>query len=273
MRALWFLCIGAALAAAPAAGQAPAPPAVQALASPAIQAPAPPVVQAPASPADQAAAEDPVVLSPLEQLQTDALSYVQTQAAALAGNYTFRVARPPVLPRVPPGGQLSFEPSNLSRRDLGGMFFVSFKMRLDGRPVGMIRVDMEGTWNGQLLRALNALPRKTALDAGAFESFTFHGSPPVGALGRLPDGYRLRTPIAPGHILVMQDLETIPVVAAGEPVRLELVSGDLIIEVDATARSSGAVGEKVRLEMPTSHRNLQAVVTGPGEARLQWAGN
>jgi len=257
MRALWILCIGAALAAAPAAGQAPAPAAGQ----------------TPAPAAGQAAPEDPVALSPLEQLQTDALSYAEAQAAALSGSYTFRVVKPPVLPRVPAGGRLSFEPSNLSRRELGGMFFASFKMRLDGRPVGMVRVDMEGTWNGQLLRAQNALPRKTALEAGAFETFTFHGSPPVGFLSRLPDGYRLRTPIAPGHILVMQDLETIPVVAAGEPVRLALVSGSLVIEVDATARSSGAVGEKVRLEMPTSHKNLQAVVTGPGEARLQWAGN
>jgi len=222
--------------------------------------------------AAQAPAEEPVALAPLEQLQTDALGYAQAQAAALSGSYTFRVVKPPVLPRIPAGGKLSFEPANVSRHELGGMFFVSFRMRLDGRPVGMIRVDLEGTWNGQLLRAQSALPRKTVLEEGAFELTAFHGSPPVGALGKLPAGYRLRTPISPGHILVMTDLETIPVVAAGEPVRLALVSGSLVIEVDALARSSGAVGEKVRLEMPTSHRNLQAVVTGPGEARVLWAG-
>jgi flagella basal body P-ring formation protein FlgA len=70
----------------------------------------------------------------------------------------------------------------------------------------------------------------------------------------------------------MVDLESIPVVTAGDQVRVELVSGALVIAVDAVARSNGAVGEKVRLEMPTSHKNLQAVVTGPGEARLLWAG-
>ena len=218
------------------------------------------------------AAEETVALAPLEQLQSDALAYVQSQAAALTGSYTFRVLRPPVLPRVAPGAKLTFEPAHLSRRDLGGMFFVSFQMKVDGRPAGMIRVDLEGKWTGQLLRAKGALARKTVPNADQLEPVAFEGAPPAGALSEWPDGYRLRSPVAPGHLLTMQDLETIPVVAAGEQVRLEVVSGSLTIAVEALARSGGAVGEKVRLEMPTSHKNVQAVVTGPGEARLQWSG-
>jgi len=62
------------------------------------------------------------------------------------------------------------------------------------------------------------------------------------------------------------------VVNAGDQVRVEVVNGPLVIAVEALARTSGAVGEKVRLEMPSGHKNLQAVVTGPGEARVQWAG-
>ena len=69
------------------------------------------------------------------------------------------------------------------------------------------------------------------------------------------------------------DLEIIPVVTAGDQVRLEMVSGALVIEVETLARSGGAMGEKVRLEMPTSHKSIQAVVTGPGQARVQWAAN
>ena len=228
----------------------------------------------PAGPLPEAApaAEDKVALAPLEQLQSDALAYAQSQAAALSGHYTFRVVRPPVLPRVPAGASLAFEPAHLSRRDLGGMFFASFQMKLDGRPVGMIRVDLEGKWVGQLLRARGALARKTVPDADQFEQVPFEGAPPAGALSEWPAGYRLRSPVAPGHLLTMQDLEPIPVVAAGEQVRLEVVSGSLTIALEALARSGGAVGEKIRLEMPTSHKNVQAVVTGPGEACLQWPG-
>ena len=248
MRAFWVLCMSAALWAAP------------------------PDDIAVATPAEEfVPAESTVGLPPLEQLQMDALSYVEAQAAALSGKYTFRVVKPPVLPRVPEGGKLSFEPSNLSRRELGGVFFVSFRLKLDGRPLGMVRVDMEGKWTGKLLRAQNALQRKTILEPGQFELVPFEGNPPVGALAEIPAGFRLRSPIATGHFLVLQDLEPIPVVMAGDQVRLEIVSGSLVIAVDSLARSNGAVGEKVRLEMPTSHKNIQAVVTGPGEARVQWA--
>jgi flagella basal body P-ring formation protein FlgA len=219
-----------------------------------------------------AGAEDPVPLTPVEQLQQDALSYVQAQAGTLAGHYTFHVLKPPSVPRVLAGAKLTFEPANLSRRDLGGVFFVSFKMKLDGRPAGMLRVDMEGKWTGMVLRAKAPLQRKTIPAADAFEVEPFEGNPPPGALSEVPAGYRLRLPVAAGHLLTMVDLESIPVVTAGDQVRVELVSGALVIAVDAVARSNGAVGEKVRLEMPTSHKNLQAVVTGPGEARLLWAG-
>ena len=248
MRALWILWLGTALWAAP------------------------PDAAAPAEPARISQAEAKVALAPIEQLQVDAIAYVEAQAAALAGHYTFRVVKPPAIPRVPPGAKLTFEPTNLSRRDLGGILFASFKMKVDGRPAGMVRVDLEGRWNGQLLRAKAPLPRKTVLDADQFEPVPFEGNPPVGALSELPAGYRLRTPVSSGHFLAMIDLETIPVVAAGEQVRLEVVSGSLTIALEALARSGGAVGEKVRLEMPTSHKNVQAVVTGPGEARLQWSG-
>jgi len=234
---------------------------------------------APAPPAPapgQAPPADPpgeaLALAPVEQLQIDAVDYVQAQAESRSGHYLFRVLKPPVLPRFAAAGKLTFEPDHLSRRDLGGVFFVTFRMYMDGRPAGLVRVDLEGKWTGSLLRAEAAMPRKAVPEPGQFEAFNFEGTPPAGALEQVPAGYRLRAPVAAGHILVMQDLETIPVVVAGEQVRLEMVSGPLVIAVDVLARTSGAVGEQVRLEMPSSHRNVQALVTGPGEARVQWPG-
>jgi flagella basal body P-ring formation protein FlgA len=218
-------------------------------------------------------AEDRVALPPVDQLQMDALSYVEAQASALTGTYTFHVVKPPTLPRTAVGAKFSFEPTRLSRKELGGTFFVTFKLQVDGRPMGLIRVDMEGKWTGKLLRCREALPRNSALSPGQFEPVSFEGNPPVGYLTEVPAGYRLRTPVAIGHLLVQPDLEIIPVVTAGDQVRREMVSGALVIEVETLARSGGAMGEKVRLEMPTSHKSIQAVVTGPGQARVQWAAN
>jgi flagella basal body P-ring formation protein FlgA len=249
MRALLSFALGAALAAAPAVpggGFA--------------QAEAPPAEPEPALPA-------------VVRLQNEALAYAEAQAASLNGAYTFRVLSAPVLPRAADSARLKFERAHLSQRELSGHFFASFWASLDGRPVGMVRVDLEGKWNGRLLRSLDAIPRKSVPLESQFEQVELQGTPPAGGLAAIPAGYRLRAPISAGHVLVMQDLETIPVVLAGDQVRVAVVSGALTIAVDGLARSSGGVGDKVRVELPGQHRNLQALVTAPGEARIQWAGN
>ena len=211
------------------------------------------------------------VLSATERLEQAALAYVTAQAAGLPGAYVFHVVKPPVLPRSI--GELHFEPSHLSKRDLGGRFFASFDASLDGHSVGMVRVDLEGKWAGKLLRTRVALARKMVPEAAQMEEMNFEGTPPVGALDELPGGFRLRAALPPGHILTQADLESIPVILAGDQVRLEVVNGSLTIAVETLARSNGAVGDKVRLELPSSHKAIQAVVTGPGEAQSQWAGS
>ena len=206
-----------------------------------------------------------------ERLQQDALAYVAAQAAGLPGAYVFHVVKPPVLPRSL--GDLHFEPAHLSKRDLAGRFFASFDASLDGHSVGMVRVDLEGKWTGKLLRTRVALARKAVPELPQLEEINFEGMPPVGALDELPGGFRLRAALPPGHILTQADLESIPVILAGDQVRLEVVNGSLTIAVETLARSNGAVGDKIRLELPTSHKAIQAVVTGPGEAQSQWAGS
>ncbi|BDU73520.1 flagellar basal body P-ring formation chaperone FlgA [Mesoterricola silvestris] len=217
-------------------------------------------------------AEPEVALPPGDQLHAQALAYAEAQVAGRDGTYTFRVLSTPILPRSPKG-PLSFEPAHLSRPDLAGRFYVSFNAIGGGRTLGMVRVDMEGLWKGRLLRFRAPQTRRTVLDAGQLETFDFEGVPPAGALREVPEGSRLRGPVAQGKILVRTDVEAIPLINAGDPVRLALVDGALSVTVDALARSSGAAGDKVRLEMPTTRRMVQAVVTGPGEARVQWAGS
>jgi len=215
---------------------------------------------------------DELVLPASDRLQAQALAYAQSAVAGLDGTYTFKYISNSILPRVTKG-DLTFEPTHLSRTDPTGRFYASFNVQNQGRTIGMVRVDLEGQWTGKLLRCHAALPRKAVPAEGQLEAFEFEGTPPAGALRSLPEGMRLRGPVAQGHILVRADLEPIPLVLMGDTVRVELVQGDLSITAEAVARSSGALGEKVRLEMPVAHKMLQAVVTGPDEARVQWGGS
>jgi flagella basal body P-ring formation protein FlgA len=218
-------------------------------------------------------AEEPAILLPAaDRLQAQALAYAQAQAVGREGAYTFKVTSVAVLPRAPKG-DLVFEPAHLSRPDLAGRFYISFNATAGGHLLGMVRVDLEGRWTGKLLRFRTALGRKAVPEPGQMEVYDFEGTPPVGALTALPEGQRLRGPVSPGHVLVRTDLEPIPLITMGDPVRVAVADGDLIITVDAVARSTGAMGDKIRLEMPTSRKLLQGFVTGVGTARVVLAGS
>jgi flagella basal body P-ring formation protein FlgA len=204
------------------------------------------------------------------RLQQDALDYAGAQAAGLSGTVTLRALRPPNLPRLP-AGEVRFEPEHVSKRDFAGPFFVTFRIFVNERPVGTVRVDLEGQWTGKLLRTRLGLPRKAVPTDEQLEEVSFEGVPPPGAITEFPAGFQLKIPVAAGKILCRSDLQPIPVISAGDSVRLELVCGSLVVTAESVARSSGAIGEKIRLELPNSNRNLQAVITGPGQARIEWA--
>lgn len=207
----------------------------------------------------------------LEGLKDQALRHAQAQADASGGNYVFQVVRTPTLPTLRKG-HVTFQPSNISKSDLMGRFFVGFRIFVDGTPAGICRVDLEGKWSGRLLRTLVSLPRKAVPEATQVEEVSFEGNPPPGALSALPEGFRLRVPVSAGRTLTRSDFEPIPLVSAGERVRVELNWGPVSITSDAIARSSGPRGERVRLELPRSKKMIQATVTGPGEARCDWRG-
>lgn len=235
MRAPFLILL---LAAALARGQAPAPPA-----------PAP-------------------ALASVEALVDVALAFAKKEAAASGGACRFQLVQPPRLPLLPPG-ELTFEASHLSKRDPMGRFFVVVAAKVDGQRVAMVRVDLDGAWVGQVLRAKQDLARKTELSMDQLEVTPFEGVPPEGALPELPPSHRLRGPLAEGRILTRGDLEPIPLVQSGDRVRLTATSEALTVSLDTVARSRGGLGDHVRLEAPGSRRIVMAVVTGPGEARLE----
>jgi flagella basal body P-ring formation protein FlgA len=133
----------------------------------------------------------------------------------------------------------------------------------------MARVDLDGSWVGTVLRAKGDLARKTELSSELVERSPFDGVPPEGALTEIPEGQRLMRAVTAGRILTRGDLETIPLVQSGDKVRLTATHEVLTISLDTTARSRAGLGDRVRLEAPGSRRQVVAVVTGPGEARLQ----
>jgi hypothetical protein len=206
-----------------------------------------------------------------ERLQQEAVAYAEAQAEGLAGSLSIRVLRPPTLPRLAPG-EVRFEPTHASKQDFTGPFFVAFRIFVDQRLAGSARVDLEGRWVGKLLRIRTALSRKAVPSLDQLEEIPFEGVPPPGAITEFPEGFQLKNPVAAGKILCRADLQPIPLINIGDPVRLELVCGDLVVASDTLARTAGVLGDKIRLELPNSRRCLQAEITGPGAARLSWTG-
>jgi flagella basal body P-ring formation protein FlgA len=130
-------------------------------------------------------------------------------------------------------------------------------------------VDLEGSWVGTVLRAKGDLARKTELTADQVEASPFEGVPPEGSLKEIPEGQRLMRSVVSGKILTRADLEAIPLIQSGDSVRLTATHDALTVSVETTARSRAGLGDRVRLEAPGARRQVTAIVTGPGEARLQ----
>jgi flagella basal body P-ring formation protein FlgA len=86
---------------------------------------------------------------------------------------------------------------------------------------------------------------------------------PADALGLTP-----RRTLAPGQPMVLADLGKPAVVTKGQAVLLRLEGPGLTMTATAQAMASAGLGERVRLRNTVSGAVLEALVSGPGEARL-----
>ncbi|HJV89708.1 MAG TPA: flagellar basal body P-ring formation chaperone FlgA [Holophagaceae bacterium] len=211
-----------------------------------------------------AAGEDPRTV----QLADAAIAQAQSVAGRLPGEWKIKLVQPPVLPPMLGPGPITVLGAHLSKRDPVGRFFVVLDMQMDGRRAGQVRVDLEGRWTGQLWRSREAVPRRTLLEESMLEAVPFEGIPPDGALLEMPKDMRSKGPLSAGHTLTQMDVEVIPLVQAGERVKLTAEVDGLTVTSEALARSSGALGERVRLEALGTRKPIKAVVTGPAEAKL-----
>lgn len=195
------------------------------------------------------------------------LAFAEAEAAKLPGSYRIRIVQTPVPPRVLQGSP-RIEVSHLSKKDPCGRFFVALKVMVEGRLAGYARVDLEGSWTGNLLKAKENLPRKGIPSTAQLEVASFEGQPPPGAIAEFPDGFRLRQPVQAGRFITQADLEPIPLVKAGDRVRLTACFESLSIATDGVARNSAAKGERVRVELGGTRKLVQGLVSGDGEVRL-----
>lgn len=210
------------------------------------------------------AGEDPRVV----QLADAAILRAQEVSGRLPGVWTFKLVQPPSLPPLLGPGPLTVVGTHLSRRDPVGRFFVVLDLQLEGRRAGQVRVDLEGRWKGDLWRSREPLARRVVLEESMLEAVPFEGVPPDGALLEAPVGLRTKGPMASGHTLIQMDVEAVPLVQAGEKVKLVAEVEGLLITTEALARSSGALGERIRLEAIGTRKPIKAIVSGPAEARL-----
>jgi flagella basal body P-ring formation protein FlgA len=206
--------------------------------------------------------------SDAEALCAQALAYAKASAAGMAGEYTFHISRQPLMPPLKPG-RLTFESERLSKQDPVGRFFGVFRIKVDGISSASVRVEMEGSWRGALYQAKTALLRKAPITEDDFEEVIFEGIPPAGAIKVFPRESRLSQPMQVGKILSNMQVETIPMINAGDRVRVTLRNGPLQIASEAVAKSSGGKGGKVRLGANGGKKILIATVTGPGQAVVE----
>lgn len=204
-----------------------------------------------------------------DQATAAALAFAEAQNAGHPGQITFKVLQPPVVPHLR-GGTVVVEPSHLSKQEPTGRFFVGLRVLVDGRLAATMRVDLEGRWFGDVLKARTSLARRQPLTEDLVEKMPLEGQPPAGVLVELPEGMRVRAAVTAGKVLTRSDLEPIPLINPGDKVRLIATSGDLTIQAEALARSGGIVGDRIRLEMP-SRRQVTAEISGPGEALMRFA--
>lgn len=61
------------------------------------------------------------------------------------------------------------------------------------------------------------------------------------------ESFRSKITIKPGDVLVMQAIETIPVINAGDKVKASLISGSVYISTEATARQEGRPGDIIQI--------------------------
>lgn len=72
--------------------------------------------------------------------------------------------------------------------------------------------------------------------------------------------WRMRRPVGAGQPILVSNMEIVPAVGRGQPVRLIYQGRNVRLQTTAKALADGAIGEMITVENETSGRTVQAVV-------------
>jgi flagella basal body P-ring formation protein FlgA len=81
-------------------------------------------------------------------------------------------------------------------------------------------------------------------------------------------GMRLLQSRHQGDALCASMLGTVPAVARGKTVVVQVTAGAVVLSTEAVARADAGVGERVLLSRSTNSDPFWGIVTGPGEVRI-----
>jgi flagella basal body P-ring formation protein FlgA len=74
--------------------------------------------------------------------------------------------------------------------------------------------------------------------------------------------------LTPGDVLLRHDVVLPPAIRSGDPVRVRLLSGPVIVAADGVAAQNGRIGEEIRVVNPSSGRTIRARVVAPREVEV-----
>ncbi len=150
----------------------------------------------------------------------------------------------------------------------GGWFAVSFEP--PDHPVVAVRLRAGRTE----LRPVAARPLRAGLTLAAadirFEPHVAWGPPALAAdpEGSPAAGWLVKRTLREGEALLPPRVVPPPVIAAGQPVRLQWAEGNVSVVLEGTALNDAVVGETVRVRTGRRTGVLLGTVTAPGEARM-----
>jgi len=72
-----------------------------------------------------------------------------------------------------------------------------------------------------------------------------------------------------GHVIDESFLKKPLVVRYGQPIKLQMVQGNLTLTMDARAKGAGAIGDDIPIFLPETRKNMNATIVDHGLVRVQ----